>query len=270
MNAFLKIFQKRKALVGMVHVHALPGTPGYRGSIDAILEAALRDAQELRSAGMDGVIIENMHDLPYLNRDAGPEITACMTRIGLILKQETKLPTGIQILAAANKQALAVAQAAGLDFIRAEGFVFGHVADEGWIDAQAGELLRYRKQIGAENVAIFADIKKKHSAHAVTADVDLLETARAAEFFLADGVIVTGTSTGAKAKPEDLEMLHGKVGIPVWVGSGIDLENAKSYASICDGVIVGSSIKVEGKWQNPVDGERSRRIVDAFSLAWNR
>lgn len=50
----------------------------------------------------------------------------------------------------------------GLDFIRAEGFVFSHVADEGIINACAGNLLRYRKQVGAENIQIFADIKKKH------------------------------------------------------------------------------------------------------------
>lgn len=68
----------------------------------------------------------------------------------------------LQVLAAGNKEAIAIAHAAGFDFIRCEGFVFGHVADEGYIDSCAGPLLRFRKTIGAENVQIYCDIKKKH------------------------------------------------------------------------------------------------------------
>ena len=45
----------------------------------------------------------------------------------------------------------------------------------------------------------FTDIKKKHSSHAITADVSIAETGHAAEFFLSDGVIVTGVSTGTEA-----------------------------------------------------------------------
>lgn len=89
-------------------------------------------------------------------------------------------------------QALAIAKASNLQFIRAEGFVFAHIADEGFTDACAGQLLRYRKQIDAENVLIFTDLKKKHSSHTITNDITLLETVHAAEFFLTDGVILTG------------------------------------------------------------------------------
>ncbi|XP_068812295.1 protein C19orf12 homolog isoform X3 [Struthio camelus] len=146
-----------------------------------------------------------MHDLPY-TVGPGPEITAAMTVISAAVKRTCPgLPLGVQILCAANQQAIAVALAAGLDFIRAEGFVFSHVADEGIINACAGNLLRYRKQIGAENIQIFADIKKKHSAHALTADVSVAETAKAAEFFLADGVILTGTATAMPADPKELK-----------------------------------------------------------------
>src|SRR5437879_11621759 len=106
---------------------------------------------------------------------------------------------GVQVPAAANREALAVALACGADFVRGEGFVFAHVADEGLIESSAGDLLRYRRAIGAGEVRVFADIKKKHAAHALTADVDLVETAHAAEFFLADAVIVTGPSTGRPA-----------------------------------------------------------------------
>ena len=140
----------------------------------------------------------------------------------------------LQILAAANREALAVAAASGLQFIRAEGFVFSHVADEGWMDACAGPLLRYRKSIGMEEkVAVVCDIKKKHSAHAVTGDVDIVETAKAARFFRSDGVIVTGASTGHEASPGELQaVLAGVPDLPVLVGSGVSAANLKSYRSL--------------------------------------
>lgn len=66
------------------------------------------------------------------------------------------------VSAGANREALAVAQASGAEFIRAEGFVFSHVGDEGWMDSCAGQLLRHRRAIGAEEVMIWTDINKKH------------------------------------------------------------------------------------------------------------
>lgn len=118
-----------------------------------------------------------MHDVPYIqNEHIGPEVIASMARVSAEIKQILpNTPCGVQVLASANYQALAVAKAANLQFIRAEGFVFSHVADEGFTDACAGQLLRYRKQIDAENVLIFTDLKKKHSSHSITNDVSLLE-----------------------------------------------------------------------------------------------
>ena len=97
-----------------------------------------------------------------------------------------------QVLASGNCQALAIAKVCDLQFIRAEGFVFGHVADEGYTDACAGQVIRYRKQIDCEHVAIFTDVKKKHCSHAITDDLTLLEIAKAAQFFMSDGIIITG------------------------------------------------------------------------------
>lgn len=137
-----------------------------------------------------------MHDIPYIqNEHIGAEVIASMTRVSGEIKQMLpNTPCGIQVLASANCQAIAIAKAANLQFIRAEGFVFSHVADEGFTDACAGHLLRYRKQIDAEQILIFTDLKKKHSSHAITNDVSLLETVHAAEFFLTDGIILTGTN----------------------------------------------------------------------------
>ena len=155
----------------------------------------------------------------------------------------------------------AVAQAAHLDFIRVEGFVFAHVADEGMIDGCAGELLRYRRQIGADEILVLTDIKKKHSSHALTADVDIVETAHAAEFFLSDGVIVTGTATGAEADLEELERVKSAVNIPVLVGSGITIENVDRYLAMADALIVGSHFKKNGHWANGVDVQRVEQFM---------
>ncbi|HYV13570.1 MAG TPA: BtpA/SgcQ family protein, partial [Pyrinomonadaceae bacterium] len=147
---------------------------------------AKEEAKVYRECGVDGVIIENMHDVPYLKGEVGPEIVAAMTAIGVEVKNECQLPVGIQILAGANIEAMAVAHAANLDFIRAEGYAYAHVADEGIIEASAAKLLRYRKMIGAERVQVWTDVKKKHSAHAITADVSLGQTAETVEFMGAD------------------------------------------------------------------------------------
>src|SRR6202012_15908 len=111
--------------------------------------------------------------------------------------------------------AVAVALAANLDFVRAEGFAFAHVADEGWIDSSAAELLRYRRMIGAEHVQIWADVKKKHSSHAITADVSIGETAHAVEFMRGDAVIVTGLVTGDAPQRADGLPVKQKTGLPV-------------------------------------------------------
>ena len=120
----------------------------------------MQETEILAKYGLDGLIVENMHDLPYV-QNVGPEIltsmTAACSQVRKVFPKEK--PIGVQVLAGANKGAIAVALGADLDFIRAEGFVFGHVADEGWMDAQAGELLRYRNNIGAEHIKIFTDIK---------------------------------------------------------------------------------------------------------------
>src|SRR5436305_10473250 len=159
----LRCFKQPKPIIGMIHVGALPGTPRNRETLSAIIKTAVNEAKVYRQCGIDGIAIENMHDLPYLRGGVGPEITASMAMVGAAVKEAFDGVVGIQVLAAANKEAIAVAQAAKLDWVRVEGFVFAHVADEGIIESCAAELLRYRKQIGAERVEVWADIKKKHS-----------------------------------------------------------------------------------------------------------
>ena len=224
---------------------------------------AVAEARAYQNAGYHGIIIENMGDRPYVARTVGPEIVASMTAAGRAIRDATDLPLGVQILAGANREALAVAQVIGGSFVRAEGFVFAHVADEGMLESDAGELLRYRQAIGADDIKVFADIKKKHSAHAITADVDLVETAAAAEFFLADGVVVTGTSTGEPTDSNHVKAVADRVAIPTLVGSGVNPDNVGDYAS-ADALIVGSFVKRDGLWSNDIDPDRLQAMADAF------
>jgi uncharacterized protein len=258
------LFSVPRALIGVIHVGALPGTPSNERSVPLIAQEAAGQARIYEAAGFHGLIIENMHDRPYLKGTVGPEIASAMAVIGAEVRHAVSLPLGVQVLAGANECAIAVAHACAASFVRVEGFVFAHVADEGLIESSAGKLLRYRRAIGADRIRIFADIKKKHSAHAITADVDIVETARAAEFFQADGVIVSGTATGCPADPAEVRAVSEGVRIPVLVGSGVTATNLWEFAA-ADALIVGSSVKRDGLWSNGVDEDRARAVARAFT-----
>lgn len=262
MQKFSSIFKKEKPIIGMIHVQALPGTPRHKLESSQIIDEALNEARVYKKGGIDAIMIENMHDIPYIKNGVGHEVSSLMCLIAYLIKQETNLPVGIQILAGANKEALAVAKASSIDFIRAEGFVFAHTADEGIIEAQAGDLLRYRKQIEADSVAVFTDIKKKHSSHAITQDISLLDTAKAARFFLSDGVIITGSHTGEAASIDELKVLKDTLDFPILVGSGITQDNVANYLPICDAMIVGSFFKENGYWENALSYERVASFME--------
>lgn len=260
------LFGKANAIAGMIHLPALPGTPGNRLSVPEIVEHSRREAVTYAGSGVDAVLVENMHDRPYLRGKTGPEIVAAMTAAACAIRREFPGPCGLQVLAGANEEALGVALAAEFDFIRVEGFVFAHVADEGLIEGCAGPLLRARKAWGAGHIKIFTDIKKKHSSHAITADVSLAETAKAAEFFGSDGIIVSGASTGDPVSLKDLEEASSSTGLPVLVGSGTTDQNIKSMFQHASAVIVGSWIKENGDWTRPIDPGRLASLVQIARL----
>lgn len=259
------LFPQLKTVIGVIHVGALPGTPRGSRSVSELVALARQEAKLYREAGVDGVIVENMHDVPYLRGAVGPEIVAAMTAIGVEVKAECGFPVGVQILAGANIEAMAVAHAAGLDFIRAEGYAYAHVADEGLIQASAAELLRFRKMIGAAGVQVWADVKKKHAAHAITADVSLGETAETVEFMGADCVIVTGSATGKAPLIADVQEAKSHCGLPVFLGSGITENNLAEFYDHADGFIIGSALKVDGLWSNTIDPVRLNRVISRLN-----
>lgn len=251
-------------LIGMVHLLPLPGSPGWAGSMSKIIEAASQDAEALIAGGCDALIVENMGDLPYLNGEIYPETVAAMT-LATAEVCRMKHPTGVQALAGANREALGIALATGAQFIRAEAFAYGHVADEGWMDASAGPLLRHRANLGAE-VQIWTDIQKKHAAHSLTADLSIEDLCHGAYFCGAEAVIITGSRTGSEPDTEHVQRARA-AGLPVVIGSGVTKENIGSYAQIADAVIVGSALKFEGNWKNKVDINRVKSIRQALDQA---
>lgn len=264
MRDFKAIFGDKKPIIGMIHVQALPGTPGHKFSVREIIKRATEEAHIYLDNGIDGIIVENMHDVPYVNGEVGHEVSAVMSIIAYEVKNVTRLPVGIQILAAANKTALAAGHAAGIDFIRAEGFVFAQISDEGFLNSDAGNLLRYRKHVEAEDILILTDIKKKHASHTITGDIDIKRTAKAAEFFLSDGLIVTGQTTGIEADLKDVRQVRQATKMPLLIGSGITPENINSYVPYADGFIIGSYFKKGGIWQNGPDPERIKKLLDVY------
>jgi len=250
-------------LIGMVHVGALPGTPGSGESVAAIVDRAVSEATLLDDAGFDAILLENMHDVPYLLRDVGPEIVAGMTAAVAAVVAAVQVPVGVQILAGANRAALAVAHACGGSFIRAEGYSYATVADEGLLsEADAGPLLRERTRLGA-SVSVWADVQKKHSAHALTGDLTIVDLARGAAFMGAEAVILTGAATGKRADMDQVQRVRDAIDVPVLVGSGVDANTVKPTLAAAHGVIVGSALKVDGHWANTHDPVAVKRFVDA-------
>ncbi|OWA53178.1 Uncharacterized protein F13E9.13, mitochondrial [Hypsibius exemplaris] len=263
LTSFERVFGRLQgAIIGVVHLPALPGTPKSAKTLQEIVDAACKEATVYFKHGLDGVIVENSNDLPYLKSPhIGPETTAYATRVCTEIRRLfPRQPLGVQVLAGGNLEALAVAHAANLDFIRVEGFVFSSIADEGFIDASAAALLRKRRSLGADDILVFADVKKKHSSHSITHDLTVQDAAEAAEFCLADGVIVTGMATGKAADPQEASTTQKVVQLPVLVGSGVTKGNLHAFIDCANGLIVGSDFKHDGLWSNELDEKR----VQAF------
>ena len=256
------LFSRSPAIIGMVHVAALPGTPRARRPMREIIAQAADEARLYADHDLDAIIIENMHDAPYLAGDVGPEVVAAMTAVGLAVRSAAPLPLGVQVLAAANQAALAVALTCDAAFVGVEKCALAQVADEGLVPtAAAGPLLRYRRAIGAGHVRIAADIRKKHASHAITADVPIEEAAQAAAFCGADAVIVTGRRTGDAADERAAQRARQATDLPLWIGSGVTGENIERFWPVADAMIIGSHFKRDGCWANDVDAGRVAALM---------
>ncbi|MBV9811861.1 MAG: BtpA/SgcQ family protein [Acetobacteraceae bacterium] len=268
-HAIEALFGRRRAVIGVIHSRALPGSPGYDGeAMAALTRFAVDEAERYRDGGVDGLIVENHGDIPFAKpADLGPETAACMAVMTRAVREAVALPVGVNVLANGAVMALAVAKAAGAAFVRVNQWANAYVANEGFIEGRAAEATRYRAWLHAREVRVFADVHVKHGAHAITADRPVAELARDVEFFDADVAIATGQRTGDAASLDELRTIAAGTSLPVVVGSGVTPGNVGDILRVADGVIVASWLKRDGVWWNPVDPDRLRSFMAAVERA---
>lgn len=266
-DALAEIFGVLKPIIGMIHLLPLPGAPRFPGGdLGPVLEFALNDAWALREGGVDGLIVENAGDLPFSKpEDIGIETVAAMSALVGPIMKESGLPVGINVLANGALQGLAVAKATGARFVRVNQWANAYIANEGFVEGPSARALRYRSAIKGDDIRIFADVHVKHGAHAIVADRTLAEQTRDVVFFDADVLIATGQRTGDATELSEIEGIKSHTTLPVIVGSGLRSDNAFQILSAADGAVVGSSLKKDGVWWNPVDVGRVRALMDVVN-----
>lgn len=268
-NAIQAIFSRKKAIIAVIHCDPFPGAPKYAGkTVDKIIERALRDAENYIKGGVHGLIIENHGDVPFSKpEDIGHETSAIMAVITEKVRQRFGVPLGISVLANAAIPAFATALAGGADFVRLNQWANAYIANEGFVEGAAAKALRYRNQLRAEHIRVFADSHVKHGSHAIVGDRSIQELTRDVEFFEADAVIATGQRTGDSATLSEIDEIRAATSLPLLVGSGVTPDNVSQILGRTQGVIVASTLKVDGVWWNDVDLERVKHFMSAAQVA---
>lgn len=258
----IEIFKTANPIIGVVHLMPLPTSPRWGGSLRAVLDRAQQEATALASGGVNGIIVENFFDAPFTKGSVDPAVVSAMTLIVGELMNLVTVPVGINVLRNDAKSALAIASCVGAKFIRVNVLTGVMATDQGLIEGQAHELMRYRRELGSD-VKILADVLVKHarplgSPNLTTAVQETIERG------LADGVILSGWATGSPPTLEDLELATAAAdGVPVFIGSGANWENISTLMQAADGVIVSSSLKRHGKIDQPIDPIRVSQFVEA-------
>lgn len=257
-----EIFPQRRPLVGMIHLLPLPGSPRWGGDMDVVIERALADAQALVQGGMDGLMVENYLDTPFYPGRVPPETVAALAVVVREVVLAVSVPVGVNVLRNDAASALAIATATGARMIRVNVHTGAMLADQGWLVGEAHETLRLRSRLEAP-VAILADVLVKHATP--PAGLDLAQAARDAVYRgLADGLIVSGSGTGQATDPERIRAVKAAVPeAPVWIGSGLTPETARTLLPLADGAIVGSALMRDGQAGRGVEIERVRALVAA-------
>ena len=255
----MSLFQEQKPFIGMVHLLPLPETPNFGGEIRPIIERALQDSKTLVDAGVDGIIIENFGDEPYL---IGEPTTAQLALISAITNQiqaQVSIPIGINVQFNAWQAEIALAYACQAQFIRVEVFVDTVVSAQGIVEPCSAQITRYRQQLGADQVQIWADIQTKYTTNLLPQSIQ--QSAIDATNAGADAIIVTGGATGEVTPLDTVREVKDVTPLPVYVGSGTNAENAQEVFTVADGAIVGSAIKEAGQVRNPVSYERTQAFI---------
>jgi membrane complex biogenesis BtpA family protein len=263
-----QLFKTCKPIIGVVHLLPLPTSARWGGSLKAVIDRAEQEATALASGGVDGLIVENFFDAPFTKNQVDPAVVSAMTVVVQRIQNLVTLPVGLNVLRNDGKSAMAIASCVKAQFIRVNVLTGVMATDQGLIEGEAHELLRYRRELGSD-VKILADVLVKHarplsSPNLTVAVKDTIERG------LADGVILSGWATGSPPNLEDLELASGAAaGTPVFIGSGADWENVGTLMQAADGVIVSSSLKRHGQISQPIDPIRVSQFVEAAHRSWN-
>lgn len=237
---FLKLFNQKKPLIGMIHLPPLVSYPKHPG-MDQVIGKALKDLQVLEKAGFDGVLVENDNDQPH-QINVSNSIKESFADVMRVIKEKSKIKVGMEIIYD-MVATLEVGKKVSVDFIRLDVFVDDIETKWGKIYGEAKKIIEIKKRIKAEDLVIFSDIQVKHAK--MLGKRKLAISAKEAVANNSDGVIVTGDWTGEEPLLSDLVEAKDAVykKIPVIIGSGFSKENAKKLLLIADAAIVGTSIK---------------------------
>jgi uncharacterized protein len=255
--------QHAKIFIGVVHLPPLPGSPRWEGSIAKIIASATTDARAYARGGADAVFIENFGDVPFTRGAVGPETIAAMTAAGCAVREAVDLPVGFNVLRNDARAGLALCAACDGGFIRVNVHTGAMLTDQGIIEGNAYETLRYRERI-CPGVKIFADVHVKHAVP--LGDFAIGDSARdALQRGLADALIISGSGTGMAADRADLERVRASCPqAKLLLGSGTTLKNVHEYLPLADGFIVGSSLKSRKDVHSPVDPRRVAALAKAI------
>jgi uncharacterized protein len=258
-----QIFNTHQPIIGVVHLLPLPTSARWGGSLNAIVDRAEQEAVALISGGVHGIIVENFFDAPFPKSCVDPAVVSAMTAIVTRLMALVSVPIGINVLRNDSLSAMAIASCTGAAFIRVNVLSGVMATDQGLIEGCAHELLRYRRELGAD-VKIMADVLVKHAQPLSASDLNYA-VRETIERGLADAVILSGLATGDPPSLEDLRLAKAAAGhIPTFVGSGANAKNISSLMQFADGAIVSSSLKRQGKIENSIDPIRVSQFVEAM------
>jgi uncharacterized protein len=264
-NVLQRIFGVPKPLIAMCHLRALPGRPRHdpTGGMTAVYQALRQDVLALQEAGVDGLLFCNEHDLPYSTR-VGVEIAAAEAAVIARFGPDLAVPFGVDVLWD-PRAALAIARATDAAFVR-EVFTGVFESDMGLLAPDFGELAGYRHAIGADDVAVFTNVTPEFSRS--VAGRTVAERARGAAFLGADALLISGPQAGAHVDLADLRTAKEGAGdVPVLANTGVTHDNAEETLAVADGIIVGTSLKVDGSTWNAVDPARAARMVKIVRAA---
>ena len=255
---------RKSTFIGVLHLKPLPGSPRWGGSMLEIIDAACRDAEAYARGGVDAVILENFEDIPFARGAVPPETVAAMAAAACEVGRALgKLPFGFNVLRNDARSALGLCVACGGSFMRVNVHTGVMLTDQGLIQGEAYTTLRERARL-VSDAKILADVHVKHAVP--LGNLTIEDAARdTLHRGLADALIVTGTGTGLPTRLEDVKKVRQACPeARILIGSGVTAESAPALLEYADGVIVGTSLKVDGKVQNPVDEKRVRAMRDAF------